>query len=209
MKFIFIFLSIFLSIKTIACKCDTPTIEGSFDSADFVFIGDIYDVNETYATAYWSVQNALSKVKVEKIYKSMSDDFKSKEVTFFGQQFNSCDVIFLEKGRYLIFAYIDPDTSFFYTSLCLATKPMSMVNENDLKLLEQLSFNHKTKISKQNNDNQLISLELRTPDKIINELKLQNKQISEHNIALKTYLIIISVILLLVLIISVVLIRRK
>lgn len=188
---------IFYSINIFGCKCDTPTIESSFESADFVFIGDVYDVNKTYKTGYWNVENSLSKIKIEKIYKSLGDNFRSKEITFFGQQFNSCDIIFSEKGKYLIFAYIDPDTTFFYSSNCLATKSIKYLTDNDYKKLENLAIDYKKNILN-NNEEQEFSLEVRTPDKIINELKFENKQLNETNQRQKKYFIIIGIALTLI-----------
>ncbi len=126
MKGILTIFLILISINIFACKCETPTIKSSFESADFVFIGDVYDINKTYKTGYWNIENSLSKIKIDKVFKSIGNDFKSTEITFFGQQFNSCDLIFSEKGKYLIFAYIDPDTTFFYSSNCLATKSINI-----------------------------------------------------------------------------------
>ncbi len=209
MKSILLVIAIFFTIPILACKCDTPTIKSSFNSADFVFIGNVYDVNKTYFTAYWNVENVLSKVRVGKIYKSLGSDFKSKDVTFFGQQFNSCDFLFHEKGQYLIFAYIDPDTTFFYSELCLATKPLDQVTEEEFKLLEKLSKDYQTLLSKDDNTDPEFSLLMRTPDKIINDLKRENQQVSEHNQTLKTYLIIVSVLLFLAIILFIILIRKK
>ncbi|PZU90517.1 MAG: hypothetical protein DI529_02985 [Chryseobacterium sp.] len=208
MKAILLVIAIFFGIPIFACKCDTPTIKGSFESADFVFVGDVYDVNKTYFTAYWNVENVLSKVRVGKIYKSLSSDFKSKDVTFFGQQFNSCDFLFNKKDEYLIFAYIDPDTTFFYSELCLATKPLNQVSDEEFKLLEKLSKDYETQLSNSENTNPELSLVLRTPDKIINDLKRENRQVSDDNQTLKTYLIIVSLFFL-VIIIFVILIRKK
>lgn len=209
MKSLLLVLAFFFTIPILACKCDTPTIKGSFDSADFVFIGDVYDVNKTYFTAYINVENALSKVKVGKIYKSLGSDFKSKDVTFFGQQFNSCDFLFNEKGQYLIFAYIDPDTRFFYSELCLATKPLSQVTEEEFKLLEKLSKDSDAQLPNNDSTNPEYSLLERTPDKIINDLKRENQQVSEHNKILKTYLIVVSVLLFLAIILFIILIRKR
>lgn len=95
MKKVFILFFIFIFGSIFACKCNgDPTIKSSFESADFVFVGDVYDINTSYKTGYRNVENSLSKIKIDKIYKSLGKDFKSTEVTFFGQQFNSCDLIF-------------------------------------------------------------------------------------------------------------------
>ena len=206
MKGIILF-SFFLSINIFACKCDEPTIKNSFESADFVFIGDVYDVNKTYKTGYLDVENSLSKIKIEKIYKSLGNDFKSKEITFFGQQFNSCDIIFNEKEKYLIFAYIDPDTTFFYSSHCLATKKVSELNESDFALLEKLDKEFTESLLKESDHEQTFSLELRTPDKIINELKFENKNLSENNQKQKMYLVAVGILFLLTITVFIIIYR--
>ena len=207
MKVIILFL-FFLSINIFACKCDEPTIKSSFKSADFVVIGDVYDVNKTYKTGYLDVENSLSKIKIEKIYKSLGNDFKSKEITFFGQQFNSCDIIFNEKGKYLIFAYVDPDTTFFYSSLCLATKKLSELKESDFALLEKLDKDFTESLLIESSEDQTFSLELRTPDKLINELKFENQKLSENNQEQKIYFVA-GVILLLLTIMAFIINRRN
>ena len=71
MKRSLLFLTVFFSMAVFGCKCNEPTIRSSFESADFVFIGEVYDVNTTYKTGYWEVENSLARVKIDKIYKSL------------------------------------------------------------------------------------------------------------------------------------------
>lgn len=195
MKNAFLFLNLFFTIPIFACKCNEPTIRSSFESADFVFIGDVYDVNKTYKTGYLEVENALSRVKIDKIYKAPGDNFKSTEVTFFGQQFNSCDLIFQTKGKYLIFAYIEPDTTFFYSSHCLATKTLDKVTEADYQLLDDLQQKYFKELNAEIPEDFNYSIELKSPDKIINDLKLENKQISAENKKNKIYVVILGFLL--------------
>lgn len=208
LKFL-VFISVLFSFKIFACKCDPPTIESSFNDADYVFIADVYEVDKSYCTAFLNVENALAKIKIEKIYKSQGDNFRSKEATMFGQQFNSCDFIFSEKGKYLIFAYIDPDTSFFYSEHCLYTKPISEVTENELQLLDKMSIKFQKKMSIDENKSPEFSLTLRTPDKIINDQKLEIKQLSGHNQKLKKILIALSIFASVLLILVIILVRKK
>ena len=207
MKRSLLFLTVFFSIAVFGCKCNEPTIRSSFESADFVFIGEVYDVNTTYKTGYWEVENSLARVKIDKIYKSLGDNFKSTEVTFFGQQFNSCDLIFLTKGKYLIFAYVEPDTTFFYSSHCLATKTVDKVTKADLQLLEVLSKDFIKEMNTERPEDFIYSIEFKSPDKIINELKLEKKQVLAENEQFKIYLIILGVLLIVSLIIL--LLKRK
>ena len=195
MKRSLLFLTVFFSIAVFGCKCNEPTIRSSFESADFVFIGEVYDVNTTYKTGYWEVENSLARVKINKIYKSPDDNFKSTEVTFFGQQFNSCDLIFRTKGKYLIFAYVEPDTTFFYSSHCLATKTVDQVRKEDLELLELLSKDFIKEMNTERPEDFIYSIEFKSPDKIINELKLEKKQVLAENEQFKIYLIILGILL--------------
>lgn len=209
MKRTLLFLTVFLSISVFACKCNEPTIRSSFESADFVFIGEVYDVNTTYKTGYLEVENALSRVKIDQIYKAPGDDFKSTEVTFFGQQLNSCDLMFRTKGKYLIFAYIEPDTTFFYSSHCLATKMLSQVTASDYQLLEDLQKEYVKEMNAEIPEDYVFSNDFRTPDKIINDLKFQNKQALAENKNLKIYLILLAVLLFISLIVLVLKLLRK
>ena len=195
MKRSLLFLTVFFSMAVFGCKCNEPTIRSSFESADFVFIGEVYDVNTTYKTGYWEVENSLARVKIDKIYKSLGDNFKSTEVTFFGQQFNSCDLIFRTKGKYLIFAYVEPDTTFFYSSHCLATKTVGKVTKSDLQLLELLSKDFIKEMNTERPEDFIYSIEFKSPDKIINELKLEKKQVLAENEQFKISLIILGVLL--------------
>lgn len=204
-----LFLALFFSFSIFGCKCDEPTIRSSFESADFVFVGEVYDVNTTYKTGYWEVQNSLARVKIDKIYKSLGDDFRSTEVTFFGQQFNSCDLIFLTKGKYLIFAYVEPDTTFFYSSHCLATKTLDKVTESDYQLLEVLNKEFTKEMNTERPEDLTYYIEFKSPDKIINELKLEKKQALKKNEQFKIYLIILGVLLTISLIILVLKRRRN
>lgn len=180
MKTFFTFLFLLLTAHIFACKCNTSDLENSFKNADIVFIGNVYDINTSYKTGYWNVENFLSKVKIDKVYKSLGDDFKSTEITFFGQQFNSCDFIFKEKGKYLIFGYFDPDTTFFYTSLCSATKLTESLDKNDYLFLERLSKEDKLKeINDAGSEADIIDFIDRYPHRDVTNLKLSNENLSK------------------------------
>lgn len=209
MKYLLLLFSLLTSINIPACKCDTPTIKNSFESADFVFTVDIYDVNTTYKTGYWEVENSLAKAKIEKVYKSSAPDFRSKEITLFGQQFNSCDIIFKEKGKFLIFANVEPDTTFFYSSFCYATQEISQLSESEFALLEQLKNNFVKEISTQNNFE--ISNEdlLTAPDKVLKQFMIENAQLSEHHRKQKIYIASLSALYLLTFIIFILFYKKK
>jgi len=86
---------------------------------------------------------------------------------------------------------------------------LNQVTEEEFKLLEKLSKDYGTHISDSDDANPEFSLLERAPDKIINDLKRENQQVSEHNQTLKTYLIIVSSLLFLTLILFVILIRKR
>jgi len=207
MKTFLVSFFLLFSINIFACKCAyEPNIEDSFKSADIVFIGNVYDINTSYKTGYWNIENSLSKVKIEKVYKSLGNDFKSIEITFFGQQFNSCDFIFTEKGKYLIFGYFDSDTTFFYTSHCSATQLTKNLDQNNYLLLEKLSQEYK---SKQTENTETIELEDRYPHKDVTNLKLSNQQLSEEIEKQRTFFILIVSVLLVVIVFLIWRYRRR
>lgn len=202
MKTFLVSFFLLISINIFACKCAyEPSIENSFKSADIVFIGNVYDINTSYKTGYLNVENSLSKIKIEKVYKSLGNEFKSTEITFFGQQFNSCDFMFREKGKYLIFGYFDPDTTFFYTTHCSATQLANNLDQNDYLLLEKLSQEYKSKQTENTETiSDIIELEERYPHKDVTNLKLSNQQLSEKNEKQRSFFILIVLVLLLVIV---------
>ncbi|KFF01077.1 hypothetical protein IX39_10790 [Chryseobacterium formosense] len=208
--FLFYFL-LLLSINIFGCKCAyEPDIESSFKSADIVFIGSVYDINTSYKTGYSNVENSLSKVKIEKIYKFLEDDFKSTEITFFGQQLNSCDFMFREKGKYLIFGYFDPDTTFFYTTHCSATQLINNLDQDDYLLLKKLSQENKSKQTKNTETiSDIIELEDRYPHKDVTNLKLSNQKLSEEIEKQRVFFIVIISVLLVIILILIWMRRKK
>ena len=68
MKVKIAFVLIFLALKIFGCKCEPRDLKGSFKNAEFVFIGNIYDVMKV-PSGFKTLDNYLSKVKIEKIYK--------------------------------------------------------------------------------------------------------------------------------------------
>lgn len=211
MKTFLVSFFLLFSINIFACKCAyEPNIEDSFKSADIVFIGNVYDINTSYKTGYWNIENSLSKVKIGKVYKSLGNDFKSTEITFFGQQFNSCDFIFTEKGKYLIFGYFDPDTTFFYTSLCSATQLTNILDKEDYLLLEKLSKEDKfKKTNDTESEADIIDFIDRYPHKDVTNLKLINENLSEKIEKQRTFFIAVISVLLIIIIVLIWRYRRK
>ena len=103
MKIKFLILLFFVSIKIWGCKCADSDLKKSFEDSEFVFIGEIYDV-VSVPSGYKTLDDFLSKVKIEKIYKDNSfAEFYKDKATIFASQLRSCDYIFDRKGDYQSF----------------------------------------------------------------------------------------------------------
>lgn len=200
-KFLFLF-TLFLSVHIFGCKCTDPNIENSFKTADIVFIGNIYSVKET-PSGYKTLPSFVSSVKIEKVFKSNNyDGFYVDQATLFTSQIRSCDYLFNEKGKYLIFGYFDSDLGFIYSERCLATKKINSTDQDDLKLLEKMSADFKQESKKTENQNLIEILEdSGTPNREINTLKRELISAQTDNKNLKIIILIISIALILLLLI--------
>ena len=188
-----------------ACKCNgEPNIKTSFQNADFVFIGEIYDFVEVPA-GYNRFQNILSKVKIDKILKSdESDEYYTKDATIFGSPLHSCDVLFDQSGKFLIFAYYETDTGLLYSNQCFVRKKYSELTKDELKELEKLSSEYKDFLKVENsnsNKGEILILDEKTPNRKINELKkeIQQKENKNSNYKLIIYGLTFLIILLITL----------
>ncbi|REC62831.1 hypothetical protein DRF65_08390 [Chryseobacterium pennae] len=176
MKYKFLLLTFFLPLHIFACKCaNEPTIKESFNTATLVFIGEVYDLSEA-PNGYKTSKNTLSKVKISKVYKpDFYNDFYNENATLFHSQLHSCDVLFSEKGKYLIFAYISKDTGYLYSDHCLVQKRLDQVTPEDLKELQILSNDYLT---------QLKTLKTNTPtvtdDLIDEDINVSENMIGKH-----------------------------
>jgi len=138
--------ALLFSINILACKCDNVNLKSSFESADFVFIGSVYEVHKT-PSGFKTLDNYLSKVQIDKIYKGNNyDGFYTDQATLFGSQLRSCDFIFDEKNQYLIFAFYEPDSGFLYSEQCLYTKKLSDTSAVELQTLAILSKEYQQKL---------------------------------------------------------------
>ncbi len=201
MKAKFLFLTLIFSIKILACKCNgEPELKRSFETADFVFIGNIYGVNEV-PSGFKTLKDVLSNVKIEKIYKSnYYDGYYQNEATLYGSPLRSCDILFSEKGKYLVFAYYDEDTGFLYSDNCFYTKKLTEISDNEIKTLDNLSRKFYAELKIQNSkeltaeelENLDILLEPVIPTRKINKLKKEIVAIETENKNLKIALWILS-----------------
>lgn len=138
--------ALLFSINILACKCENVSLESSFESADFVFIGSIFEVNKT-PSGFKTLDNYLSKVQIKKTYKGNNyDGFYTNQATLFGSQLRSCDVIFDKKEQYLIFAYHEPDTGFLFSEQCLYTKKLSHISAGEFQILDILNNEYEQKL---------------------------------------------------------------
>lgn len=205
MKLKFLIIAIFISNYILACKCENLDLKTSFKSADFVFSGTIYDVLKS-PSGFRTLDNYLSKVKIDKIYKSSNyDEFYKSNATIFASEIRSCDIIFDKKGQYLIFAYYEPDTGFLYSEQCLFTKAMKLVTNDDLKLLDKLSEYHLKELKIKNakpidveNIELIINDFSNQPNRKIKKLENENEQLKTNNKVYRIGIVIISTILLLI-----------
>lgn len=194
MSRLFLLFLLFLSVPIFACKCETLSLEKSFKNADIVFIGNIYSVKQT-SSGFKTLQNFVSGVKIEKVFKyDAFDGFYRDEATLFSSQLRSCDYPFNTKGKYLIFGYIDSDTGFIYSDICFSTAELDFFNSNDLKQLDKLSENFKQELKIKNSEPVIIkSLIEDSPDRIINDLKLQINLLESKNKNLKLIVSILGI----------------
>lgn len=208
MSRILLLFSLFLSVHIFACKCETLSLEKSFENAGIVFIGNIYSVKQT-PSGFKTLQNFVSSVKIEKVFKyDVFDGFYQNEATLFSSQIRSCDYPFNTKGRYLIFGYIDSDTGFIYSDICFSTAELDFFDSNDLKQLDKLSENFKQELKIKNNEPVIIkSLIEDSPDRIMNDLKLQINLLESKNKNLKLIVSILGIAFILTLIFL--MIKRK
>lgn len=198
--------ALLFSINIFACKCENMSLKQSFESADFVFIGSIFEVHKT-PSGFKTLDNYLSKVQIKKIYKGNNyDGFYTDQATLFGSQLRSCDLIFEEKGDYLIFAYYEPDTGFLFSEQCLYTKKLSDISPDEFKTLDFLSQDYQQKLKldslkNSNNDDFELLIEdpFNQPNRKINRLNDEIKALMVENSNQKLLIIIIGFISLLLL----------
>lgn len=207
MKIKFLILLFFVSIKIWGCKCADSDLKKSFEDSEFVFIGEIYDV-VSVPSGYKTLDDFLSKVKIEKIYKDNSfAEFYKDKATIFASQLRSCDYIFDRKGKYLIFANYEPDTGFLYSSQCFYIKPFTEVSKDEWELLSKLGLSHRNSDVKNVNEGNIelvIDDLFNQPNRKITNLQQENEKLSKDN---KTYRLV-SIISILLLILFFVFIRK-
>ncbi|REC43367.1 hypothetical protein [Chryseobacterium pennipullorum] len=212
MKFRILVLCLLLSAKFLACKCNgDPTLKSSFERADFVFIGEIDQITEM-PSGFKTAQNILSRVKINKIYKSDYDDgFYQQAATLFGSPLNSCDVLFSEKGKYLIFAYHDQRTGFLYSDHCLVQKKEDQLSPAEFKELESLSNAHKKQTENMSTDNEIVTDLITNDSASEGQIKDLRKEISGLSIQNNRYKIMIysSVFVMVMLLAALIVLQKK
>lgn len=138
MKIKLLVLSFLIAAKLSGCKCENMSIQESFNHADFVFTGKVYDIVQI-PSGFKSLNNYLSKIKVNTIYKSEAyGEFYKKEAVLFSSRLRSCDLSYDKNTEYLIFGYIEPDTGLLYSEFCTYTRPLKNVTKAEMKILQDL-----------------------------------------------------------------------
>ena len=191
--------ALLFSINIFACKCENMSLKQSFESADFVFTGRVFDVQKV-PSGFKYLDSYLSKVEIKHVYKGNNyDGFYTNQATVFGSQLRSCDLIFDENGDYLIFAYYEPDTGFLFSEHCLYTKKLSDISPAEIKTLVFLSQNYYQKLkldSLKNSTNDdvelLIEDPFNQPNRKINRLNNEIKALREESSNQKLLIIIIG-----------------
>ena len=208
--------ALLFSINIFACKCENMSLKQSFESADFVFTGRVFDVQKV-PSGFKYLDSYLSKVEIKHVYKGNNyDGFYTNQATVFGSQLRSCDLIFDENGDYLIFAYYEPDTGFLFSEHCLYTKKLSDISPAEIKTLVFLSQNYYQKlkldslINSTNDDVELLFEDpFNQPNRKINRLNNEIKALREESSNQKLLIIIIGFISVLLLSTSIWLLFRN
>ncbi|UHO38873.1 hypothetical protein H5J24_01415 [Chryseobacterium capnotolerans] len=212
MKYTFLLLSLFLPLHVFACKCAAePNIKDSFENASLVFIGEIYDVSEV-PNGFKTSQNTMSKVKINTIYKAdQFEDFYNKNATLFHSPLRSCDILYAEKGKYLIFAHIDQDTGLLYSEHCFVQKRLDQVTQEELKELHKLNNDYLTQLKTPNTPTitaDLIDEDINVSENMIGKHMKELSDIRSENKTLKKIAVFFLIVILILLII-VLLLRKR
>ncbi len=191
-----VLLAMLLYSAAFACKCNHQNIESSFETADFVFIADIYSAANEFPGLQPNNPILLSKARLVKNYKSTLDlsFFRTQEVTLLSSSFDTCDYPFVAQGKYLIFGFLDSDSEFVYSSHCLSTKAFSELSTAELTTLSRLATEYKNAIQNSTQvDENLVEIVDWNSNRKMNTLRLENKGLITENKILKYSLILITV----------------
>ncbi|MFT3919604.1 hypothetical protein [Cloacibacterium sp.] len=192
------FCFVFISINIFGCKCEDLDLKESFKYAEIVFVGKLNGIKKV-SSGFKTLQNQLSNVKIEKIYKLDYYDELYLENTFatiFSSQLRSCDIIFDDNKEYLIFGYIEPDTGFIYSEYCFKTKPLNQITKSDFEELEKLKKEHQIEIEKAKKNDEItvdLNYEGNIPNKQIERQKRDIDSLKSENNLLKVILYSISI----------------
>lgn len=212
MKNIFFLFSFLLPLHIFACKCaNEPTIKNSFENASLVFIGEVYDILEV-PNGFKTAQNTLSKVKIDKVYKAdYFDDFYNENATLFHSPIMSCHTLFSEKGKYLVFAYVDKGTGLLYSEHCLVQKRLEDVTPQELKEVQELSHDYQTQLKTQDTPGEIVEIIDEDPEEINKTIHNLTRDISKINKENKrlTVIAVSSVTIVLILLVIILLLRKK
>lgn len=126
-----------IAIKIIACDCiDSISVSTSFAKSDVVFIGYIVKQVNISDIKYNTVTLGYSNVLIEKIYKGENFISESNEIPIFNFQ-SSCDYVFQQGEKYLIFGESPENGRFIFTDKCMGNLIISKVSSADFLFLEE------------------------------------------------------------------------
>ena len=191
------FCFVLISINIFGCKCEDLDVKQSFKYAEIVFVGKLNGIKKV-SSGFKTLQNQLSNVKIEKVYKlDYYDDLyiENNFATIFSSQLRSCDIFFADNKEYLIFGYIEPDTGFIYSEYCFKTKPLNEITKSDFEILEKLKKEHQIEIEKANQNDEItvdLNYEGNVPNKQIERQKRDIDLLNNENNLLKVILYSIS-----------------
>ena len=191
------FCFVLISINIFGCKCEDLDVKQSFKYAEIVFVGKLNGIKKV-SSGFKTLQNQLSNVKIEKVYKlDYYDDLyiENNFATIFSSQLRSCDIFFDDNKEYLIFGYIEPDTGFIYSEYCFKTTPLDEITKSDFEILEKLKKEHQIEIEKANQNDEItvdLNYEGNVPNKQIERQKRDIDLLNNENNLLKVILYSIS-----------------
>ncbi|WP_289058127.1 hypothetical protein [uncultured Flavobacterium sp.] len=124
-----------ISSEVYCCDCsEKSSIEENWEKASQVFIGKVVKVDSSLYSEYGQKMYSYT-IKISKIYKDEIINGQSFR-TILGVSMGSCDYYF-EKGKeYLI--YTKKDHNALGCSICSRTNLLQNIQNNELKLLDEL-----------------------------------------------------------------------
>jgi len=124
-----------MSAEVYCCDCsEKPSIEENWEKASQVFVGKVIKVDSSLYSEYGQKMYSYT-IKISKIYKGEIINEQSFR-TILGVSMGSCDYYFEKGKKYLI--YTKKDHNALGCSICSRTNLLQNIQNNELKLLDEL-----------------------------------------------------------------------